>query len=301
MEPFNYELMKTKSTHRQFLKGRLALMVIMLAGASFALAQEEEKTEDTGKKPARPAFESAQLMELQSVVVPAAKTLEMNMQHRFGLVDNGLTDLYGIYGPANIRIGFSYTIINNLAFGFGFAKFKKYLDFNVKYAILKQRKDWSIPVSITYFANAALDARPAENFEKNVHRNSYYHELNIASRITPKLSLQLTPSFSHFNAVDSLYNNDIIGIAVSGRYKFSASSSILFNLIQQLNTHQDPSFTLQPGIAIGLEAATSGHAFQIIFTSFQGIVPQENLAYNTNDFTKGKFLVGFNITRLWSF
>jgi Membrane bound beta barrel domain (DUF5777) len=274
----------------------------MLISVPAVMAQDEEKKQDdSGKKPARAAFESAQLMELQSVVVPSAKTLEMNMQHRFGLVDNGLTDLYGIYGPANIRIGFSYTVINNLAIGFGYTKFKKYVDLNIKYAILKQRKDWSIPVSITYFGNVALDTRGSENIEKEVHRNSYYHELNIASRLSSRLSLQVTPSFSHFNAVDSLYKNDIIGIAISGRFKFSSASSILFNFIQQVNTHNDPNFNLQPGIAIGLEAATSGHAFQIIFTSFQGIVPQENLAYNTNNFTKGKFMVGFNITRLWSF
>ena len=294
--------MKTKKNHHQPLKKYLLLIVCMLMAGNLALAQDEEKKDDSGKKPARAAFESAQLMELQSVVVPAAKTLEMNMQHRFGLMENGITDLYGIYGAsANIRIGFTYSPINNLAVGFGYTKFKKYLDLNVKYAILKQRKDWSIPVSVTYFANAAIDTRPAENFAKAVHRNSYYHEISIASRITPKLSLQITPSFSHFNAVDSLYKNDIFGVALSGRYKVTSSASILFNFIQQLNKHNDPNFKLQPGVALGYEISTSAHAFQIIFSTFQGIVPQENLAYNTNNYQNGKFLIGFNITRLWGF
>ncbi len=288
----------TVSSH--LLRAIIPMIVFTLAAAS-VLAQDEEKKDDSDKKPARPAFESAQLLELQSVVVPSVKTLEMNMQHRFGLVENGISDVYGIYGAANIRIGFSYTIINNLAIGFGYTKFKKYLDLNLKYAILKQRKDWSIPVSVTYYGNTAIDTRPAENFEKEVHRNSYYHELNIASRITPKLSLQITPSFSHFNAVDSLYKNDIIGIAISGRFKVMDQSSILFNFIQQVNNHSDPNFDLKPGIVLGYEISTSAHAFQIIFSSFQGIVPQENLAYNGYGFKGGEFLIGFNITRLWSF
>ena len=292
--------MKTKTINLRISSKLLAILPALLLAGHISFAQEEEKKDDS-KKPARPAFESAQLMELQSVVVPSAKTLEMNIQHRFGLVDNGIEDLYGIYGPANIRIGFSYSIIDKLAIGFGYTKLKNYLDLNVKYAILQQRKNWSIPVSVTYFANGAIDTRKGEEFEKSVHRYSFYHELNIASRLSSRISLQVTPSFSHFNAVDSLYKNDVIGIALSGRIKVTESGSVLFNFIQQVNGHSDPAFDLKPGLALGYEMATSGHAFQIIFSTFQGIVPQENLAYNGNDFNKGKFLIGFNITRLWSF
>lgn len=293
--------MKSLKTITSNPKKNVCLTLALMLMCILAFAQDEEKKDDSGKKPARDAFDCAHLLDIQSVVVPSAKTLEMNMQHRFGLVDKGLTDLYGIYGPANIRIGFTYSVINKLSIGFGYTKFKKLLDVNIKYAILKQRKDWSIPVSVTYFANAAMDTRDPDNYEKSVHRNSYYHEILIASRITSKFSLQISPSFSHFNAVDSLFKNDIFGIALSGRYKFSTQSSLLFNFTQQLNSHDDPSFDLKPGLSIGWEIATSGHAFQILFTTNQAIIPQENLAYNTNDFTNTKFLIGFNITRLWNF
>src|SRR5580765_5488695 len=111
---------------------------------------KEDKKEDDSKKPARPAFESPQLMDEQSVVVQSPKTLEFNLQHRFGAINaNHLKDLYGIYAPANIRMGFSYTPIKNLALGFGTSKLKMYVDVNAKYAILKQAKNWSIPVSVT--------------------------------------------------------------------------------------------------------------------------------------------------------
>ena len=240
-------------------------------------------------------------MDEQSVVVPSAKTLEFNMQHRFGTVNNGLKDLYGIYAPgANIRFNFSYTPINNLSLGFGYAKLKQYLDFNAKYAIIKQRKDWSIPVSVTYFGDFAIDNR-SDVYEKPVHRFSYYHELIIATRLSDKISLQLTPGFSHFNAMDSLYSYDMIAVGLSGRYKISDQSSLVINYTQQLTDHKDPKFKLKPGLTFGWEIATSGHAFQIFATTFQGIIPQENIAFNQNDFEKGEFLIGFNITRLWSF
>ena len=299
--------MKKNCSTKNLLSRCSGIFLLMLALSFFGtplFAQEGDSIKakvSVSKKPAKPAFESPQLMDEQSVVVPTAKTLEFNMQHRFGLVNNGIKDLYGLYAPgANIRFNFSYTPINNLSLGFGYAKYKQYLDFNVKYAIVKQRKDWSIPVSVTYFGDLAFDNRE-KIYEKTVHRISYYQELIIATRLSDKISLQLTPSFSHFNAIDSLFSHDMIAIGLSGRFKISDQSSLVINYTQQLTDHKNPNFKLKPGFTFGWEIATSGHAFQIFATTFQGIIPQENIAFNQNDFTKGEFLIGFNITRLWNF
>ncbi|GHN00532.1 hypothetical protein WSM22_20210 [Cytophagales bacterium WSM2-2] len=287
------------------LRYPLSLLIIFCFCLS-SFAQEEEKKPSGDNKPAKPAFESAQLMDDQSAVVLSKKTLEFNMQHRFGTVENGVKDLFGIYGSANIRMGFSYVPINNLAVGFGFTKLNKYVDLNAKYTILKQKKDWSIPVTVSFFTNVVIDTRSQSFFPKDVYRFSYFEELIIASRISPKVSLQLAPSFSHFNAADSLYRNDIIAVSFSGRYKFSPQSSVMFNYTQQLTKHKDPNFKLQPGITVGLEVATSAHAFQMFATTFPGILPQHNISYTENKPGSGvvstsQILIGFNITRLWSF
>lgn len=275
-----------------------------------AVAQEEEKPKEekqqSEKKPAKAAFESMQLMDEQSVLVPSKKTLEFNIQHRFGTVENGVKDLFGIYGSANIRMGFSYVPINNLAVGFGFTKLNKYVDVNAKYSIIKQTRDWKIPVSVSVFGNAVMDTRDKSFFPKDVYRLSYFGELIIASRINSKISVQLTPSFSHFNAADSLYQNDIVAIGFSGRYKFSPQSSIIFNYTQQLITHKDPKYKMEPGITLGWEIATSAHCFQMFATTFQGILPQQNISYTENRPGNGvvstsQFLIGFNVTRLWNF
>lgn len=295
--------MKTKTITmlNKIKKAWIATMMLSILATGGLLAQEEGEDAQQKRTPARPAFESAQLLDMQSVLVPTEKTLEFDIQHRFGNVDNGITDLYGLYAPSNIRIGFAYTPIKNLAVGFGFAKFKKFLDFNAKYSILKQSRDGAIPVSVTYFGDVAIDARAPETFSEEVHRLSYYNELIIARRITPKISVQLSPSISHFNAADSLYQHDVIALGVGARYKFSSQSSIVLNYHHQFTTHDDPNFELKPNLSVGLEVATSSHAFQVFFTTFQSIIPQENISYNANDFTKGEFLIGFNITRLWNF
>lgn len=295
--------MKTKMINMSTtnLKGLLATMLLSLLTLGFAFAQDEGNDTKSERTPARAAFESAQLLDMQSVIVPTEKTLEYDIQHRFGLTENGISDLYGLYAPSNIRMGFTYTPIKNLAVGFGFAKFKKYLDFSAKYAIIQQSRDGAIPVSVTYFGDVAADLRAPENFNEEVHRLSFYNELIIARRISPKISVQLSPSFSHFNAADSLYQHDVIALGFGGRYKFSSQSSVIVNYVHQFTTHDDPNFELKPNFSIGLEVATSSHAFQVFVTSFQNIIPQDNISYNANDFFKGDFAIGFNITRLWNF
>ncbi|MBS0000542.1 MAG: hypothetical protein KFF73_16300, partial [Cyclobacteriaceae bacterium] len=61
-------------------------------------------------------------------------------------------------------------------------------------------------------------------------------------------------------------------------------------------------------ISLGIEIATSAHAFQIFISTYRSILPQYNLHYNTNEFitevdgeNKLGFLIGFNMTRLWNF
>ena len=79
-------------------KGCIATLMLTILCIGSVRAQDEEESERT---PARPAFESAQLLDMQSVVVPSKGTLEFDIQHRFGLVENGISDLYGLYAPSN--------------------------------------------------------------------------------------------------------------------------------------------------------------------------------------------------------
>ena len=57
-----------------------------------------------------------------------------------------------------------------------------------------------------------------------------------------------------------------------------------------------------PGISLGAEFSTSGHAFQVFIANYNGILPQYNNMNDANDFFgKGGILIGFNITRRYSF
>ena len=270
----------------------IVLVIIISMGTTFAQENEKEK------KPVRAPFESSLLIDNQTIIVPTAKTLQFDMIHRFGVIENGISDFYGLYAPgANIRLGLTYSVVENLAVGIGFTKLNKYVDVNLKYAILKQTRDWSMPINLTYYGNATIDTRNGNNFEEEVHRGSFYHELLIATRFGPKLSLQVSPSYAHFNAVDSLMSNDIIAVGLSGRYKFSAQSSVIFEFNQQITTHDD-IVDVKPNIGIGIEVSTSSHAFQMFISTFQGILPQHNLVFSENEFDTSGILIGLSLIHI---
>ena len=277
----------------------------------FLVLAQEKKKDSIIDKPERPAFESATLIDNATNVLFNKKTLEVQMQHRFGEINGGTNDLGGIWGRSNIRIALSYALHNRLTIGFGTTKEGRLQDFNWKVGIFSQTRSDKIPVSVSYFGNFAIDARPNDKFYTPQDRYSFFNQLIIARRFNPKLSLQIAPSISHYNTVESYEKNDRFAIAFGGRYKVSAQTSVLFDYSQPITMFdRDPSDTAskdnfnplnQPGISLGVEFGTSGHTFQLFITNYRGIVPQQNYIKNTNDFFHEGTLIGFNITRNYNF
>src|ERR1035438_8952746 len=64
-------------------------------------------------------FQGSLIIDNQTCMVPAAKTFEFSIQHRFGTINNGYTYLYGLFQSANVRFGFNYVALNNLQLGIG--------------------------------------------------------------------------------------------------------------------------------------------------------------------------------------
>lgn len=285
------------------MKNGILLYALLLISCSAVFGQEEAK-DSIAEKPERPAFESSYIIDNPTNILYSKNTLEIQMSHRFGLINGGTNDLAGIWAPANIRIGASYAIHERLTVGFGTTKFDRLQDFNWKVGLLRQTRSNRMPVSISYFGNFVIDARRRENFSLDQHRYSYFNQLIIARRFTRTFSMQTGFSVSHYNLVEQRMRNDVIALAMGGRLKVSPQTSVLVEFSQPFIHHLDGvSLDNDPkaGFSVGAEFATSGHVFQLFITNLNGIVPQKNYMFNQNDFFKGDFLIGFNITRKYNF
>jgi hypothetical protein len=287
----------------------LASLFVLMLPASRLLGQDSTEAPVVKKvKPVKNTFGSVWLIDNQTVMVPIKGTLEFDIQHRFGTIDNGKKDLWGFFAPSNIRLGLNYAPINNLFVGAGITKERMQVDFNAKYGLLQQTPG-TMPVSVTLYGNMVIDAREKKNFRNSVDRFSYFSQLLVARKITESFSAQVGPSLSWFNNVEAYVDskgvirnkmhNVHVALSVLGRYKITEKSAIIAGYDQPLTQH--PTNNPRPNICFGFETTTSAHAFQVFMSNYDGIVPQSNNMYNQNNYKKGQFVIGFNITRLWNF
>lgn len=305
----------------------ISFIFFCLICSTIAIAQEETEVPEKQKpRPVRSPWDSGVLIDNQTSVIYAPKTLEFVIQHKFGSIENGRSDLFGLYAPAHdIRLGLNYVIRKNLQVGWGISKNKMYNDFNAKWTVFEQTREETMPVAVTLYGNVAIDGTSRDIFESRVYnhssdpvspfeihpyrfgqRLSYFSQLIIGRKFNDWLSLQTGASFTHYNLATRTGDHDKIGAHLSGRIKISPQSAVIFNYdvplrIKDISEQREFINHPEPNLALGLEVATSTHAFQIYLGSAGGIIPQENMLFNQNDWMDGGLAFGFVITRLWNF
>lgn len=279
------------------MKLKKSIFIAVFALPMMLLAQEPKDTIVPVKEVEyeRAAFESTSLIENQTDRVYSKGTIEMIMNHRFGLV-TGTNDLIGIWAPANIRLAVNYSVTDRITIGFGTTKDARLQDFCLKAALLKQTVDGKMPVSVTYYGNMSISALPKENFYHTSDRWSFFNQIIIAKRFSKMFSLQLAPSYSHYNAVDAPMSNDLFAVQFGGRAKVTSTMSLLLDVNQPITSQE---IAPKSGFSVGTEFSTVGHSFQIFISNYRGIVNQQSNMFNQYDFFEGDFAIGFNICRTW--
>lgn len=273
----------------------LILLISFSALAFSGLAQGKSDTLKTDK-PARAAFQSGWLIDNPTGLINSKGTFQFDIQHRFGVIESGNRDLLGMWGPSNIRLALSYAISDRITLGFGTMKDSRMQDFNLKVGLLQQTRSGSVPVSIAYYGNAAIDARESEFFPQSSNRYSYFSQFIITRRFSRLISFQVSPSYSHYNLIAEELDNDQFAVAFGGKVSISDKTAILLDYSQPFGQNSD-----NPGLALGIEMSTGLHAFQVFVGNYKGILPQRNYLLNENKLSEKQFLIGFNINRLWNF
>lgn len=267
----------------------------------------EQKVKDL---PVREPFLSGLLIDNQTTFIPVKKTFEFVIQHKFGAMDNGFKDLFGIYAPfASIRMGINYVPIKNLQLGYGLSKIRMYNDFSAKYTLFEQTRKNTMPVAVTLYGNMAIDGREKEHFGTNYKfedRLSYFGQLIISRKFGEWATIQANTSFAHYNKTEEGIDHDKISVGLNGRITVNYKYAVLFQFdmplkVKSITEHNEFIDHPYPNVGIGWEIRTSAHVFQLFATSSDSFVPQHSALYNQNNWIKGQLRFGFIITRLYNF
>jgi hypothetical protein len=274
---------------------------LAIAPTTFLVAQDdllkelEQSTSSGDTEYAFQTFKGTRLVNGQSVETKSKGTLEFIFAHRFGAVNDGHYEMFGL-DQAHVRLGLEYGITDRLGIGLGRSSFDKIKDGFLRYKILKQRKGaTNFPFTMTAFGSVSYKSSPKEGVE-SIDRLAYTGQLLIARKFSPRLSLQLMPTLIHRNAVDRLTeNNDQVALGVGGRLKLSKSIALTSEYYYRINAHE--STLNHNALGFGIDIETGGHVFQLVMTNTRGTLERAFITETPGDFFDGTIHFGFNVTR----
>lgn len=268
--------------------------------SAFDLLDVLEKEAPKTKNYATATFKGTRILNGHSIENRKKGVTEFVISHRFGRVNLGFDELYGL-DQSNIRFALERGITDNLMLGFGRSSFEKTYDGFVKYKLLKQEsgEGAKIPVSVSAFGSVALrtikDFEPGKELSFN-EKLTYVSQLLIARKFNADFSLQFTPTYIHFNSVKTAQDpHDLFALGVGGRVKLSKRVSL--NVEYHHNLTPFDSIKAQDSMALGVDIETGGHVFQIILSNSITMIEKGFIAEGTDEFFKGDIHLGFNISR----
>lgn len=269
-----------------------------------AIAASNQKVRRVNEKPLTQM--SAQAKSLRLITGHTAATLpkgtlEIAIQHRFGELNSGAYNLFGLDNFNSMRIGVDVGITDRLTAGGGRSSNRKTYNAYAKYRIIGLPEG---KFNITYVADMALDARLRSDWNEeslqNIHRIFYTHQLVASWQITDNWVVAILPTIVHANLVSQTsISNDMPILAwyvrkqVIPKMALTAEGS---SRLQSLNTVAPKT---NPTLGFGFEYFTPRHVFQINVTNSRALNEAYFLTDNPKSTRMGEFCLGFNLIRRW--
>ena len=252
-------------------------------------------------KPTIQVFKDTRIVNGHSVETNFKGEMSFIIAHRFGRVNSGAYDLFGL-DNATMRMGLDYGITNNLMVGIGRSTFEKTYDGYVKYRILNQGN--GSPIGITFLVTGGYKGLRVPEGAPEIDamdRLVYTSQALIARKINDRLSIQIMPTYIHRNLVPTPeVEHDLL--AIGGAFKFQLTKQVAI----QAESYAIDRGWLGPGpngngfyapISVGFDVETKGHVFQFHLSNSRGMVEKSFISETTGSWGNGDIHFGFNVTR----
>jgi hypothetical protein len=258
----------------------------------------EEETTDY----ATAAFKTNRVINLHSLESTSGGVLDIKISHRFGMLNRGAYDLFGL-DNATIRIGGDYGITDRITIGFGRSSYEKTLDGFVKYKFLRQSSGKRVmPITAALFASTAVQGLRWANPDRENYfssRLTYAYQLIIGRKFSDKFSLQFSPTVVHRNLVKySIEANDVYAAAMATRIKLTKRMAINAEYVYLLPDQLVPGY--RNSLSIGFDIETGGHVFQLHFTNSTSMIEKGYVTETSGDWLDGGIHFGFNVSRVFT-
>lgn len=271
----------------------LCLLVLQLCTLN-CWAQKEELNYAQG------TFRGTRIINGHSAMMLRDGEMEVIINHRFGRLNGGAYELYGL-DESNIRIGFDYGLKDWLNIGIGRSSLGKELDGFLKIRLLRQAALHSsgMPISVTLFSSAAFNTLRSSDPVRPLLRQdrlAYVAQLYLARKLSDRLSLQLSPTYVHYNLVETAAEtNDKLAMGLGSKIQLSKNwamtSEYYYVLPNQLAAGRTNAFS------VGFDLNTGSHVFQFHLTNSSAMIEKQFIGETNGDWFNGDIHLGFNMVR----
>jgi hypothetical protein len=289
------------------------LTLLFLIGLRAVAQDDMEKmlNDEVGEETnyATATFKATRVMNGQSIERMPQGQLDFRIHHRFSQINSGAYNFFGLDG-ATTHFSLEYGIKDWVMVGVGRGNLEKTYDGFAKFSIWRQSTGKkNMPVSISYFTSVALRTEYFPNVDsimKNSNypftaRLAYVHQVLIARKFNKWISLQVSPTFIHYNLVKyELDPNNIFAVGLGGRVKLTNRISVnceYFYLQNPFNNYQSTQY--HDAFSVGFDIETGGHVFQLLFTNADGMIEKDFIGHTSGRWNKGDIHFGFNISRVF--
>lgn len=261
-------------------------IIFLLSLFNFSInAQETEITKN--------AFQGTRFVNSQSVNLAKKGELLMFIQHRFGDINGGAYEFFGL-DQASMRIGFEYGFGKNFNLGIGRSTYLKTFDTFGKFRIVQQSNNF--PFSMVITAGGSVPSiknyfpEKYNNFSDKVSANAQIH---LATTIN-SIGFQISPGYLNTGYLLSENNSfSIFTLGMGGSVKISKKVSANIEYLHNFNSQIS---NINP-LSFGVDLDTGGHLFQLVLSNSQRMFDQAFYTGTTGDWTKGSLFFGFNLIR----
>lgn len=257
-----------------------------------------EENKRLGKEPVINTFYSTRLVNGHTVEILGAGSMDLRIHHRFSPLNMGFYDMFGL-DYASMRMGFDFGLSKNLMVGIGRSTINKEYDGFIKYRLMHQQEGTGKPLSITLLgAMAYRNIKMDPSLKVTGSDRTYYTaQLMIARKLNTHTSIQLSPTYTHYNRLLFLNGGaaDQFALGLLARQRISKRVSINVEYFAQTNKFDG----MHDPLSIGVDINTGGHVFQLHFTNATGMNEHSFLHETTGSWGNGDIRWGFNISRIF--
>jgi len=284
-----------------------ALLILLVFSSVWSQDIDQMLEDATGSSTdyATATFKSTRIINGHSIERMPNGQLDVRISHRFGQLNTGAYDLWGLDQSANICLGLEYGITDWVMVGFSRSKLEKNFNGFLKFSILRQSKgERNMPVSLSYFASSSAyslkwTGSGTLNFWDRV---SYVHQLLVARKFNERFSLEINPTYIHRNMVKTeLDPNDTWAAGAGARFKLTKRLSLnaeYYYVIPPINDYRSTK-TYNP-LSVGVDIETGGHVFTIMLTNSLAMIEKGFIGETTGSWQDAGIHLGFNISRVFA-